>query len=70
MLKIEPILNPVTGKPHRARIVLPEGFEFREAEMGSGNIVADGPIPMAHDKCYAALWYAAYGPYGLIEDAA
>lgn len=70
MMRVEPILNPVTGKPHRARIVLPEGFEFREAEMGSGGIHADGAIPMAHDKSYAALWHATYGPYGLVEDAA
>lgn len=70
MLKVEPILNPVTGKPHRARIVLPEGFEFREAEMGSGDIVTDGPLQMAHDKSYGVLWYAAYGPYGVIENAA
>jgi hypothetical protein len=70
MLKVEPILNPVTGKPHRARIVLPEGFEFHEAEMGSGDIVSGGPLQMTHEKSYAALWYAAYGPYGLLENAA
>ena len=70
LLKVEPILNPVTGKPHRARIVLPDGFEFKEAEMGSGDVRSDGPIPMAHEKSYAALWYAAYGPYGVLKDAA
>ncbi len=70
MLRVEPILNPVTGTPHRARIVLPEGFEFREAEMGSGSITADGAIPMDHERSYAALWYAAYGPHGLIAGAA
>ena len=32
---IEPIKNPVTGEEHRARIVLPDGFEFKEAEMGN-----------------------------------
>jgi len=30
---IEPIKNPVTGEEHRARIVLPNGFEYKEAEM-------------------------------------
>jgi hypothetical protein len=32
---IEPIRNPATGEEHRARIVLPDGFEFKEAEMGN-----------------------------------
>src|ERR1700732_140015 len=32
---IEPIRNPATGEDHRARIVLPNGFEFKEAEMGN-----------------------------------
>ena len=25
----------MTGEEHRARIVLPDGFEFKEAEMGN-----------------------------------
>ena len=33
--EVQPIKNPVTGEEHRARIVLPEGFEFKEAEMGN-----------------------------------
>jgi hypothetical protein len=32
---IAPIKNPVTGEGHRARIVLPDGFEYKEAEMGN-----------------------------------
>lgn len=33
--RIEPIKNPVTGEEHRALIALPNGFEFKEAEMGN-----------------------------------
>jgi hypothetical protein len=33
--EVEPIKNPVTGEEHRARIVLPDGFEFKEADMGN-----------------------------------
>jgi hypothetical protein len=33
--EVRPITNPVTGEEHRARIVLPDGFEFKEAEMGN-----------------------------------
>lgn len=31
----EPIRNPVTGQEHRARINLPNGFEYTTAEMGN-----------------------------------
>lgn len=33
----EPIRNPVTGAEHRARIDLPNGFEYRIAEIASAN---------------------------------
>lgn len=71
-LEITPIRNPVTGKPHRARIVLPEGFEFTEAEMGSADfkVSVAGLADYAHEKCYGALFYGAYGPHGIIRDAA
>ena len=32
---VEPIKNPATGEEHRARITLPNGFEYKEAEMGN-----------------------------------
>jgi len=42
----EPIRNPVTGAEHRARIELPDGFEYRVAEMGSGTSKAIGAIKL------------------------
>ncbi|HTG77165.1 MAG TPA: DUF1326 domain-containing protein [Steroidobacteraceae bacterium] len=36
--RIAPIRNPVTGKPSYARIVLPDGFEYQEAEVGSSSV--------------------------------
>jgi len=33
--RVEPIKNPVTGEQHRALIKLPNGFEYKEAEMGN-----------------------------------
>ena len=65
--RFEPIRNPVTGEPHRARIVLPEGFEFREAEMASSDFSSPGPIPLKYNQRYGALSYVAYGPHGIIE---
>ena len=38
----EPIKNPVTGEPHRARIDSPEGVEFSIAEMASGTTKTHG----------------------------
>jgi hypothetical protein len=42
----EPILNPVTGAEHRARIDLPHGFEYTLAEMGRGWSKTSGPIKL------------------------
>jgi hypothetical protein len=40
----EPIRNPVTGAEHRPRIDLPNGFEYRVAEMGRGWSTSEGAI--------------------------
>ena len=66
-MRLEPIRNPVTGKPHRAIIRLPEGFEFREAEMASGTFKGTGEIKLDSGGCYGFLTYIAYGPYGVID---
>ena len=48
----EPIRNPVTGNEHRVRIDLPNGFEYRVAEIGSGTTKATGDIKLDHAKSY------------------
>ena len=48
----EPIRNPVTGEKHRARIDLPDGFEYSIAEMGSGSSISKGPIAMKLENSY------------------
>lgn len=40
----EPIVNPVTGQEHRARIELPHGFEYAIAEVGRNWTTASGPV--------------------------
>ena len=42
----QPIRNPVTGAEHRARIDLPNGFEYRLAEIGSGTTTTMGEIKL------------------------
>jgi hypothetical protein len=51
----EPIRNPVTGAPHRARIDLPEGFEFSIAEIGSGSTKARGAVTLDLAHSYTQL---------------
>jgi len=44
---IDPIRNPITGAEHRARVSLPQGFEYHQAEYASGTVKAGKPI--VHD---------------------
>ena len=39
-----------------ARVALPHGFEYHEAEFASGNTRANGPIKLALDKSHAHLY--------------
>ena len=41
-----PIIDPHSGEPHRARINLPNGFEYTVAEMGSASSKLTGAIQM------------------------
>jgi hypothetical protein len=56
--RTEPIKNPATGEEHRARIVLPNGFEYKEAEMGNTVYVrvhSDDRVAFEHENTYAQL---------------
>ncbi len=55
---VEPIRNPVTGEEHRARIVLPDGFEYQEAEMGNTvhlRVRSGDRLAFEHENVYAQL---------------
>lgn len=67
-LDVEPIRNPVTGAKHFAAIKLPDGFEFREAEVASSTFHSNKEVGGRHSQCYAFLTHAGYGPYGVIEE--
>ena len=43
----EPIVNPVTGAAHQARINLPHGFEYDICEVGRGWADTKGPLTLA-----------------------
>jgi hypothetical protein len=48
----EPIVNPVTGQEHRARIDLPHGFEYSLAEIGRGWTTTTAPIKLQLNDTY------------------
>lgn len=43
----EPLRNPVTGEAHRARINLPEGFEYDVCEVGRGWAETQAPLAIS-----------------------
>lgn len=49
----EPILNPVTSEAHRARINLPNGFEYTVAEVGRGWVKTSGAIELDLNDSHA-----------------
>jgi hypothetical protein len=63
----EPIRNPVTGAEHRARIDLPDGFEFRIAEIGSGAIRATGAIKLDLKDSYGQFAHLHLSNKGVVE---
>ncbi len=63
----EPILNPVTGAVHRARIDLPHGFEYALAEMGSGTTKATGEIKLDFEASYGQFAFIHLSPSGPVR---
>jgi len=57
-VQAEPIKNPVTGMEHRARINLPNGFEYKVAEMGNSKLLRAkaGNVSFEHTDCYAQFY--------------
>ncbi len=65
-----PIRNPVTDKPHRARIDLPHGFEYSLAEIGSATTKATGEIKFNLNKTYAQFANIHLSNKGVVRKAA
>jgi hypothetical protein len=63
----EPIRNPVTGAEHRARIELPNGFEYTVAEVGSGTSTARGAVPMELSDSYGQFAHLHLSTHGVIR---
>jgi hypothetical protein len=65
--KGEPILNPVTGAEHRARINLDHGFEYITAEMGSGTSKVTGDIPLDLTASYGQFANIHLSTQGIVK---
>jgi hypothetical protein len=63
----QPILNPVTGKEHRVGIVLPNGFEYTQNEVGRGWSQAAGAVSVTLEDSYAHWCELHLNPHGVIR---
>jgi hypothetical protein len=63
----EPIKNPVTGAPHRARVLLPTGFEYRQAEYVSGTGKSTGPIALDFQGTHAHIAQVHWGTRDIVH---
>jgi hypothetical protein len=62
-----PIRNPITGKPHRATVSLPTGFEYTEAEFLSGTGKTSGPIKLEFNGTHAHIAKVNWNTRGLVR---
>jgi hypothetical protein len=65
----EPIRNPVTGNEHRVRIDLPQGFEYRLAEIGSGRSTTKGKIQLDFKNTYGQFARIHLSDAGIVDEA-
>lgn len=64
----EPIVNPVTGKEHRARINLPNGFEYETTECGRGwSKATGGPVRMNLSDSYGQFSHLHLSSSGVVH---
>lgn len=62
-----PIRNPVSGKEHRARIDLPNGFEYEIAEIGSASSRSSGHLALELEDSYAQFARLHLGNRGVVR---
>jgi hypothetical protein len=65
--KGEPIRNKVTGKESRAQIVMPEGFEYTVAEIGSASSKTTGPVQVEMKDTYGQFARLHLNNHGVVR---
>ena len=63
----EPIRNKITGKVTRAQIVLPDGFEYTVAEIGSARSRSTGPVQVAMTDTYGQFAELHLNSHGVVR---
>lgn len=69
-LSARPIRNPVTGNEHRARIHLPQGFEYEIAEVGSASSRSKGALVVELQDSYAQFAHLHLNNKGVVRQSA
>jgi hypothetical protein len=62
-----PIRNRKTGATQRARVTLPAGFEFTDAEFAAGTTKVSGPIPLDFVQTHAHLARVHWSTHGVVR---
>lgn len=65
--EVEPLRNPVTGAEHQARVNLPSGKEFKQAEVASGTTKATGAVPLEFANSHAHFVGNQMTSRGIVE---
>lgn len=63
----EPIRNKVSGEESRAQIVLPDGFEYSVAEIGSASSRTQGPVRVEIDSKYGQFAHLHLNNHGIVK---
>jgi hypothetical protein len=63
----EPIRSPVDGSEIRARIDLPNGFEYELAEIGSGTSRSVAPMVLEHGNSYGQFAHLHLDSHGVVR---
>jgi hypothetical protein len=63
----EPLRNKVTGADARAQIVLPNGFEYAVAEIGSASSTTIGPVQMHTKDTYGQFARLHLNNHGVVR---
>jgi hypothetical protein len=63
----EPIKNPITGAAHRARLSLPTGFEYAEADFVAGSAKTSGPIELNFSGTHAHIAKVNWSTHGVVR---
>ena len=62
-----PIIHTVSGEEHRARVTLPDGFEYTEAEYGSGTTRATGEVPLDFNDSHGQFAMLHLTTHGVVR---